>query len=419
MKDNGRTVSGRAGVLVVLCLFAAGCAREVVITRISPPPPRQPVKDYGRRLPPGAASLRKITDPSRLPDFRTAYNVNRADLAAAVDRSIHYFTFPSSQDYFPFQDISHTRAVQSLEAFREILQSATSKEEFHRRIIAKFDVYESVGWDNQGTVLFTGYYTPIFDARLEPDETFKWPLYKLPPDQVKGKNGACLGRRTADGNLAPYYSRAEIEAGALKGHELVYLKDRFEAYVCTVEGSAKLRLADGRLVGIAYHGNNGKAYTSIGRQLVADGLLRSEELSLHRLIRLFQEHPEQMSNYLPRNERYVFFRRSDAPPTGCLGRPVTPFCSIATGKATETDSDTYPRGSLAFVDTRMPRISATGTALQAPFRRFMLDQDTGGAIRAAGCADIYVGIGERAGRIAGGTLAEGRFYYLFSKEDGP
>jgi membrane-bound lytic murein transglycosylase A len=45
----------------------------------------------------------------------------------------------------------------------------------------------------------------------------------------------------------------------------------------------------------------------------------------------------------------------------------------------------------------------------------MLDQDTGGAIRAPGRADIYVGVGDAAGRIAGATYAEGRLYYLFLK----
>jgi len=46
---------------------------------------------------------------------------------------------------------------------------------------------------------------------------------------------------------------------------------------------------------------------------------------------------------------------------------------------------------------------------------FALDQDTGGAIRAAGRCDIYLGVGDDAGKLAGQTYQEGRLYYLFLK----
>jgi membrane-bound lytic murein transglycosylase A len=48
---------------------------------------------------------------------------------------------------------------------------------------------------------------------------------------------------------------------------------------------------------------------------------------------------------------------------------------------------------------------------------FALDQDTGGAIRAAGRCDVYMGVGDAAGELAGKTYREGRLYYLFVKPD--
>ena len=41
-----------------------------------------------------------------------------------------------------------------------------------------------------------------------------------------------------------------------------------------------------------------------------------------------------------------------------------------------------------------------------------LDQDTGGAIRAAGRCDIYFGIGDGAERLAGAQFSFGRMYYF-------
>jgi len=51
-----------------------------------------------------------------------------------------------------------------------------------------------------------------------------------------------------------------------------------------------------------------------------------------------------------------------------------------------------------------------------PYTGFALDQDTGGAIRAPGRCDVYMGIGDDAGRLAGQTYQEGKLYYLFLKQ---
>ena len=385
----------------------AGCAKVVI-----PEPETMAVKDYYRPLPPGAPALRRVTDPARIPDFSAGFSSGREGLLAALEKSIRYFSYPSSKKYFPIQDITHERAAASLAVFRDLLLSAQSGREFHDRIVARFDVYESVGCDGMGTVLFTGYYTPIFGASVMPTSEYRWPLYRQPPDLVKDEEGECLGRRLPDGGVVPYYSRAEIEGGALKGHEIVYLKDRFEAYICTVQGSAWLRLPDGGWFRAGYQANNGRPYTSIGQLLVSQGRLPKEQLSLAGLIRFFAGHADLMEKYLPRNERYVFFSRTDREPTGSLGLAVTPYRTVA------TDKSIFPRGCLAFVSTSVPASDVTsGAFTQRPFRQFVLDQDTGGAIRAAGRADIYLGIGEHAGRIAGWTFSEGRLFYLLLKND--
>jgi len=396
--------------LALACLLLQGCASWFR-------------KDYANPLPAGQVALRKITDPARIPDFRRAFN-NPHKLIASIDNSLRYFNeHPSSQEYFPYLDISHSRAVRSLEHFKRLLTECPTADEFHRRLVQDFDVYESVGCDNRGTVLFTGYCTPIYEASLTPTVEFKYPLYKLPPDLVKRSDGVVLGRKTADGDIVPYYTRAEIEqANLLEGLELVYLRDRLEAFLVHVQGSALLRLRDGSMMEVGYAGKNGRTYRSLGRMLAEDRKIPRNRVSLTAIKDYFRKHPEDLDVYLPRNESFVFFRKTEGGPFGSLGQPVTAYCSIATDKNKDPSmsetSEIYPRGCLAFVQTSLPTIDgSTGRIEKHPYSGFALDQDTGGAIRSAGRCDIYLGVGRVAELLAGHTVAEGKLYYLFIKRE--
>ena len=364
--------------------------------------------EYNRPLPEGQRALVKITDPNQIPDF-TAACADRAGLIEAIDRSLNYLSKPSSQRYFPYDSIPHGQAVASLQAFRALLESNLPPAEMNRAIRGQFDVYTSIGWNGQGTVLFTGYYTPILDASPAPTEPFRWPLYRAPEGLVKDDEGNILGMQTPEGALQPLPDRRGLEAsGMLAGLELVWLADRFEAYVAHVQGSAKLRMGDGTLRTIGYMANNGYEYHSIREELVRDGKLMEKDSSLQRMIAYFRAHPEQLDQYIYRNPRFVFFAWSDGPPRGSLNEPVTTWRTIA------TDKSIFPRACLAMVATKLPR--AAGAAVQlVPYSGFALDQDTGGAIRAPGRCDVYMGEGDSAADLAGRTKQEGRLYYLFLK----
>ena len=369
--------------------------------------------DYNRELPPGASALRKITDPELLPDFRAGFTSQPQDLVAAIDGSLAYLGHRSSEKYYPMAGITHAQVVESLKAFRALVLSARSGEELQKEIVSRFEVYESVGCDGLGTVLFTGYYTPIFEGSRTKDGTYKHALYKLPPDLVKDAEGNCLGRKLADGSLAPYPTRGEIEtSGMLEGQglELVYLKEKFEAYICQIQGSAKIRLADGQMMEVGYAGKNKAPYKSISQMLVDEGKIPPARRSLSSMREYFRQHPEEVDRYLQQNPSYVFFQESSGGPYGSLGVAVTPGRSLA------TDKSIFPRACLVYAVTAIPGSASAPTETRA-FEQFMLDQDTGGAIRAAGRADIYLGTGEEAGRIAGWTASEGRLYYLVLKPE--
>lgn len=386
------------GVSLLLVVISASCRTRRV----------EPKIEYDRPLAPGQLALRKITDPSRFPDFTQGWR-DLDSLAVAVRKSQSYLSKPSSRQYFPYGDVNYDRVVKTLDTFLTLLDSGARSDEINGLIRAYFDVYESVGCDDRGTVLFTGYYTPIFDGSLRSTAQFRYPLYKAPPDLVKGPDGQTLGRREADGRIVSYPPRTIIEdSGMLKGQELVWLKDPFEAYIAHVQGSAKIRLPDGQLITVGYAGNNGQEYQSIAKALVDDERVSRDRMSLAAMISYFQSHPEEVDKYVRRNPRYVFFQIGEGPPRGCLNEPVTAWRTVA------TDKSIFPRACLAFIATTLPQMER-GVVFARPYNGFALDQDAGGAIRAPGRCDVYMGVGDEAGQLAGQTSQEGRLYYLFLK----
>jgi membrane-bound lytic murein transglycosylase A len=389
-----------AGLLLVTSILAGCQTRPVVQTHII---------EYSRPLAPGQLALRKITDPAEIPDFSGAWQ-NLDSLKAAIENSLDYLAKPSSEQYFPYGDVNHERMVKSLETFLTLVDSDMRGSEINAVIRTTFDVYTSVGCDGQGTVLFTGYYTPIFDGSFRHTSQFRYPLYSMPEDLVKGPDGQTLGRRDRDGRITRWPARDTIErSGLLEGDELVWLSDPFEAYTAQVQGSVKLSMPDGKIVTVAYAANNGHEYVSVAEALVADGKIAKDRLSLATMIEYFKRHPGEIERYTNLNPRYVFFRISDTPPHGSLNEPVIPMRTIA------TDKSIFPRAALAFISTTLPVGTSYGVAMNQSYTGFALDQDTGGAIRAAGRCDIYMGQGDQAGHLAGQTYHEGRLYYLFLK----
>ncbi|HNS00683.1 MAG TPA: MltA domain-containing protein [Planctomycetota bacterium] len=375
---------------------AAGCRRQEVI------------KDYARPLPPGALGLRKITDPAELPDLKTAYASIDGSLDEALARSLAWMAKPSAARYFPAAGVTFEHAARSLAAFRKLLDTCASAADFEQRVLEDFDVYTSIGWDGNGTVLFTGYYAPVFNASKEQTVEYRYPLYTRPPDlEVDPATGETRGRR-AGGALVPYATRAEIEnSRMLAGRELVWLKDKFAAYVIHVNGSAKLVLPDGSVMYVGYAGNNGHPYTSVGDILVQEKKLDPDKKGLAAMRDFFAGNPAQADRYLHRNDRFVFFQEYASAnwPAGSLGFKVTPERTLA------TDKSVFPRAGVTLVQTKIGGQDGG----KRPFLRFMLDQDTGGAIRAPGRGDIYMGIGPKAEFLAGRQAEEGRLYYFFLK----
>ena len=392
-------------VCVVLCTLI-GCATKQVAQI-----PVEPKPDYARALSDGASALSLITDPTRLPDLAAAYANHDSTLLAAIEQSLAWFAAPSSRQFFPFEQITHEQARASLSALYDLLANSYDEPAFVADLQRMFDVYESVGYNGRGVVLFTGYYAPTFRASRTHTSRFAYPLYKRPPDLVTDPvTGEPLGRRRLDDSIGSYYTRRQIDQSRMfAGKELVWLQDPLSTYIVHVNGSAKLRLTDGSLMYIGYAGKTDRPYTGLGQSMLDEGLLRTEELSLPAVRRVYEQNPKLVTELIYRNENYVFFTEYDGDtwPAGSLGVPVTAQRTLA------TDKKVYPRGGLVLVDTK----AVTFSEGQRDFLQFMLDQDTGGAIQAPGRADIFMGVGASAEILAGGQYAEGRLYYFFLKPE--
>jgi membrane-bound lytic murein transglycosylase A len=277
---------------------------------------------------------------------------------------------------------------------------------------------------SDGSGFLTGYYEPLIAASLTPSAGFCAPLLARPSDLVSFAPGGApagfeanfaAGQRLADG-LRPYPERAAIEAQG--GEAVAWLADEVEVFFAQVQGSARLRFADGREARLIYDGRNGQPYTSIGRLLIEAGEIGEAEMSLARLkawLRANGLRPgERGRAILQRNRSYVFFRlEADSDPSlgpiGGAGIALTPLRSIA------IDRTIWSYGLPLWIDADLPW---EGEAL-SPFRRLMIAHDTGSAILGPARADIFFGGGEAAGARAGAIRHRGAFAVLLPLGDEP
>lgn len=262
--------------------------------------------------------------------------------------------------------------------------------------------------------LFTGYYEPQLLGRWAPEAEFQIPVYSRPTDLVSinlGEHrtelaGTQLAGRLIDNKLVPYYSRAEINNGALRGLglEVLWLADPVDAFFMHIQGSGRVLLPDGSHVRIGYAGRNGRRYTSIGRELVAMGAMPLADVTAPAIRDWLRAHPAAGTELMNRNESYVFFRVIEGEgPIGAQGVPLTPGRSLAVDRAF------IPYGVPLWLETTDPLTKGE------PLNRLLVAQDTGSAIKGAVRGDVFWGFGEEAARRAGLMKQDGRYYILLPK----
>jgi membrane-bound lytic murein transglycosylase A len=261
-----------------------------------------------------------------------------------------------------------------------------------------------------GEGLFTGYYEPQIAGSRDRQGAFQTPVYGLPPDIVRVDLGTFLPRLAGEHiagklqgqRLVPYADRAAIDADGIAGASpLIYTDDPVALFFLQIQGSGRVRFADGKIARLAYAGDNGQPYTAIGRVLIDKGALAKDSVSLQTIRAWLKAHPESAAAVMETDRSYVFFHEA---PLGdpALGSPGTLGVGLTARASLAVDARLNALGAPFYV-------AADGAD---PFSGLLIAQDTGGAIRGAVRGDIFFGFGAEAERRAGNLKAPGRMYVL-------
>jgi membrane-bound lytic murein transglycosylase A len=254
------------------------------------------------------------------------------------------------------------------------------------------------GGDDRG--LFTGYYEPELRGSRTRRGRFRVPLYARPSDLVTSTSAHGSGRRVR-GRLRPYWTRAQIAAGALRrtARTLVWVDDAIEAFFLEIQGSGRVTLDDGTVLRINYAASNGHPYVPLGRVLIDRGALALSAVSLQSIRAWLVAHPAEAQAMMNRNPSYVFFHESARGATGAEGVVLT------AGRSMAVDPRFIPLGAPLFVD--LAPLEGVGS-----IRRLVVAQDTGGAIRGRVRGDLFWGAGTDARDRAGRMRQQGRYWLL-------
>ncbi len=301
------------------------------------------------------------------------------------------------------------RSVEPLQGFEKLCFEAQEAREGRAFFEEHFRPFLLRGGRDEEQLL-TGYYEPQFEGSLHQSGRYRYPLYRRPADLLDVRLETLfpdLKNRRVQGRLegrrvVPYYSRSQINAGAIAERPLCYLESGIDRFFLQVQGSGRVLLEDNETLYVGYGGTNGHPYRSIGKALVESGEIAQEKISLQSIRRWLEAHQQEARETLENNPSFVFFERRSRGATGSLGIELTPMRSVA------VDRSKIPLGFPLF-------LSAADPLYGGMMQRIVFAQDTGGAIKGTVRADLFCGFGREAEALAGELKSPLRLYLLVPK----
>lgn len=351
-----------------------------------------------------------------------ASDKNLQTWASALEKSTLYYGKLPPNTLFTFgsQQVDAKTMRQTTQKLAHAVRTLNPKE-LETLLTSSYRLYQSPGSDRTGNVLVTAYYEPLLHGSLKRSKKYRYPLYKRPADleevnvadwrsDPKGKR--VVGRKV-NGKMVPYYDRADIDRHKRlekRGLELVWVDNELDAFFLQVQGSGRVKLDNGETMRVGYHCTNGHPYRSIGKLLIEEKQITKEEMTLPALRAWLQQHPDQITRVFEYNPSYVFFKKISGEPVGNTAVPLTPGRSIA------TDHRLFPKGAPGLLKTSLPLFAADKKTVTGWHKeiRFVVNQDTGGAIAGPGRVDLFTGFGDEAESTAGHMKSEGSSLYFIA-----
>lgn len=352
---------------------------------------------------------------SKIPDWNTLNNDNLKSSLQALQKSCRVF-LNSDKDKSIGNKHINLKVKDLLPVCEKVknLSHDSNLKQFFEENFTPYIYYKHR--PIQGT--FTGYYMPELNGSLVKTKQYPIPLYALPKDLIqvdlksfkRDTNITKIYGRVKNKMLVPYYSRRDINNGALKDTPVIaWIGNEIDRQLLEIEGSGVIKLPDSKKLYVGYSGENGKKYKSIATILIEHGVLTKDNASNENIHKYFQEHPQQ-HDLLNKNESFVFFKKLEKQfALGAQGVELTPGYSMA------VDSRWIPYGLPLFLTTHYVDFTDTKSPKPKKLNRLMVSQDTGGAITGAVRGDVFWGEGETSVAIASHMHEKGYYWVLLPK----
>jgi len=303
-----------------------------------------------------------------------------------------------------FKKNCHTKKAQKI--YGSLCQELVNVQDARKFLVNNFTPYMIVDEDFNDTGLLTGYYEPVLYGSLHKSDKYKYPIYATPKNLVEVDLGAIypelkhyrLRGLLQNNKVLPYYTREEFQAKNIKAPVICYCDSKIDRFFLEIQGSGKVQLENNETLFIGYANQNGHKYSSIGRYLVQIGALKSQEVSLRSIKKWLQEHPLRVDEVLNHNDSMVFFSKKEQGATGALGVELTPKRSVA------VDKKYILLGSMLYLNSKYKDENISN---------IVFAQDTGGAIKGAVRADLFLG---DAKEIAGSLKSPLELWVLLPKK---
>jgi len=303
--------------------------------------------------------------------------------------------------------VKSCQSAKTKKMYPSLCKKAKTTKNAKKFFMKNFVLYAVYDENAKDSGKLTGYYEAQLYGSLHKTEKYQYPVCKTPDDLMvvqlssiypELKNIRLRGLQKGN-TIVPYYTREKIEKQGCEA--LCYVDSKIDLFFLEVQGSGRIKLENGKNIYVGYANQNGHQYKSIGKYMVQKGLLKKEEVSLESIENYLKQHPQEVDSILHQNPSKIFFRKKTTSSTGSLGIALTPKRSVA------VDPKYIPLGTLLFINSEVDNKN---------FAHLVLAQDTGGAIKGPIRADLFLGYGKKARKIAGELSSDLEMWVLLPKK---